>query len=580
MKEEAMNTNDNYQTRAWMADKRSTLRHQPVLFIQAGELSNKNPTPSTSESENESSHSNPPEEEQNVTVIEESNTLTAPITDESRSHSSTARLETLSNDDLFVIDDKPHPVSDISQFSVSETSRGIPDSTPVPKGSSKLTISSPVIPLPPVEFIPTEENIVFTPRNQRRQKNRPAPELTNWEVPATFKSMTDTSAPDWTKPKKKQNRRKGHKQYLHLAQDEENQFIEPVGVEMAPIANDALQDYLENIREQGELSEEEENYINKTLAVEVGSAMEELTLDDKPSLPLEKRHSDPGMAPPVSRFSSAKLASSSTVQTSEKPDHVANLIQASEKDLSGTEKDDPTLHRKKGKSAEEDNWYMEAPESGSEVESSEDVSDAFDEQGDLLDEQDDPVWNTESDELTSKRKGKQKAIDSDDEDDDSLEDEDIDVDDDDDDEDEDDDDSDLDDDNEIIANMVLDDYDLDNLDLSSFIPPNLTKKSRTRQPNVPALPSAKDDIVSHLQSLWKHDRESKKQRKAEREKARLIGLLGSKAKTKSKGKKGKQAARREELVRVDELEGNGLVVDMRKINDEMRTFWEDNDATE
>src|SRR3981189_950071 len=112
MKEEAMNTNDNYLTRAWMADKRSTLRHQPVLFIQAGELSNKNPTPSTSESENESSHSNPPEEEQNVSVFEESNTLTATVTDESRSHSSTARLETLSNDDLFVIDDKPHPISD------------------------------------------------------------------------------------------------------------------------------------------------------------------------------------------------------------------------------------------------------------------------------------------------------------------------------------------------------------------------------------------------------------------------------------------------------------------------------------
>jgi len=575
MKEEALNTSDNYQTRAWMTDKRSTLRHQAVVFVQSGELSNKNPTPSASESEEEESNSTPPGEEQPATVIEETVTVTSIITDEPKSLPSSVPIETLSNDDLFVIDDKPHPVSDNSQPSVSGTSRGPPDPVSADQGTSNPNISSPTAPLPAIDFIPTEETIVFTPRNQRRQRNRVASQqLTNWEVPSTFKAMTDTSAPDWTKPKKKQNRRKGHKQYLHLAgQGEGDVFIEAVGVEMAPIANDALQDYLENIREQGELSEVEEEYINQTLAIEDGTAMGELSLEDKPSGSGKTRHEAHGMAS-SQPFPSSKLATSLTARDFEKSESVPDLAPDAEIGVSGAEEKAPPVTRN-GKSAEEDNWYMEAPQSESESESSEDVSDAFDEQGDLLDEKDD-VWNTESDELTTKSKGKEKAVDSqeEDEDEDDKEEE---LDDDDDD---DDDDMDLDDDNEIIANMVVDDFDLDNLDLAMFTLPGLTKKSHTRQPNVPALPSADDDIVSHLQSMWKQDRDSKKQRKLEREQARLLGLLGSKAKTKSKGKKGKRAARKEELERIDELEGGGLAVDMRKINDEIRAFWEDDDATE
>src|SRR5579862_280431 len=216
MKEEAINTSDNYQTRAWMADKRSTLRHQAVVFVQSGELSNKMPTPSASESENESSHSNtvPPVRDDSVTVVHRSSTTTAVITDESGSHGYTARLETLSNEELFVIDDNRPPVSDISQLPVSDrTSHRLSNSTPVLDESPKLAISSPTIPLPPVEFIATEENIVFTPRNQRRQQTQPIVVLTNWNVPTTFMAKTDTSERDWTSAKKMQGDRNWHKDY-------------------------------------------------------------------------------------------------------------------------------------------------------------------------------------------------------------------------------------------------------------------------------------------------------------------------------------------------------------------------------
>ena len=125
--------------------------------------------------------------------------------------------------------------------------------------------------------------------------------------------------------------------------------------------------------------------------------------------------------------------------------------------------------------------------------------------------------------------------------------------------------------------MILDDYDLDDLEFS-VLSTRPGRKSLTRQPNVPALPSDDKDIAAHLQSLWKRDRETKKKKKQDREKARLQGLLGQKSK--SRGKRGKRAARREEMERTDELDGESLQVDMRKINEEMRAFWLDDDLTE
>ena len=127
--------------------------------------------------------------------------------------------------------------------------------------------------------------------------------------------------------------------------------------------------------------------------------------------------------------------------------------------------------------------------------------------------------------------------------------------------------------------MILDDFDFDDLNPSHPLT-RQARKSLIRQPNVPELPLGEDEIAAHLQALWKHDRIDKKQRKQEREKARLNGLLGKKGKSKSKGKKAKRAARRDELERVSELEGGGLTIDMRKIDSEIREFWEDDDTTE
>ena len=95
----------------------------------------------------------------------------------------------------------------------ADSGANISESASIPDCNREPTLSSSSIPLPPVQFISTEENIVFTPRNQRRQLNRPPQTLTNWEIPADFKVMTETSVADWTKPRKKANRRSGHKQY-------------------------------------------------------------------------------------------------------------------------------------------------------------------------------------------------------------------------------------------------------------------------------------------------------------------------------------------------------------------------------
>src|SRR5271168_1550612 len=86
LREEALNTGDNYASRAWLEDKRSTLRHQKVAFIQSGTLTNKLPTPSASESETESSHSNVPVVQETITTMP----------DGPSSHTSTARMEEIS----------------------------------------------------------------------------------------------------------------------------------------------------------------------------------------------------------------------------------------------------------------------------------------------------------------------------------------------------------------------------------------------------------------------------------------------------------------------------------------------------
>src|SRR5208282_2875876 len=171
--EEALNTNDNYVSRAWLEDKRSTLRHQKVAFIQSGTLSNKLPTPSASESDPESSHSNVPAvQEISVSKIQETVTT---MRAKPSSHTSTARMEeitTESHND----NDIPAPTTN-SSISISRFQDSSSPSDSASISNRTTTHPSIPIPLPPVQFVPTEENIVFTPRNQRSQPHRPRPAL-------------------------------------------------------------------------------------------------------------------------------------------------------------------------------------------------------------------------------------------------------------------------------------------------------------------------------------------------------------------------------------------------------------------
>lgn len=566
MREEALNTNDNYQKRSWMEDKRSTLRHQNVTFVEGGVLSNKPPTPASTESEAESSQSGSaqgPEEiimETTAIIPDELEALDdetfAPST--ARMGPSSPRPMQLDSEDVAI--DTDDSISHLRPpSSISETKH---TTTPQPP---------PTIPLPPIQFISTEENIVFTPRNQRRNPSHPKPPqaLTNWDVPATFKAMTETSSPNWTKPRKKQNRRKGHKQFAHLAEEEGEIVLEGGSVRLGSTADDALLDYLENIRAQGE-SEGEVEYLERMLMVEDGEdgmvedvgevAMGELSLDGRRSRSVEMRGKS------VSGIGRVALSESATPLRVGTPEESGPLNSAVLSEM----EEEAGIPRKVRRTKSQGVWIVERVDS--EEESSENNT------------QDEDEWTDEEETII---KGKNMEVSStesqgetmeDDDEDDESEDED------DDDEDEDDEEADLDEDEDIIANMILDDYDLDGLDLDLDLDIDLSstrfrrsKKSITRQPNVPALPSDDDEIIAHLQSLWKQDRLSKKERKQERERARLLGLLGSKPK--SKGKKARRAARREELERINALDGAGQF-SIQKINDDIRGFWEDEDALE
>ena len=593
MQEEAINTSDNYYSRSWMNDQRSTLRYQGIQFVQAGELTNKDPTPIPSDNEEESFHSNAEQTLETVITATESLMVLEPT-----SHGSTARMEPASarDDDPVTIDQVNHnsdapSTTSISHFYASNSNPTLSDPASVSERTSKPSISLSRVPLPPVQFISTEENIVFTPRNQRRQPNRPQPALTNWEVPADFKTMAESTTPDWTKPRKKQNRRKGHKQFRHLldSDDEGDIVVDAVlGLPMMSTAEDALNDYLENIRAQGD-SDEDEAYIETMLGMgDVGErAMSEMSLDEK-GLSMSTNGDSLGGGK-IPRSGLSKAATPLRVDSPEgivSAVSVTVTVQGSKPDITDAEKmiDVAPLVGSNGVTKEDDAKISNPPESKSNSDTAGGSSEAVDAKGDLLEDDDDPVWNTDSEDEISeskrKGKGKQKKIESDDDYEDEDDDDDDDDDEDDDEEEEDDDDDIfLEEDEDIIARMILDDFDFDDLNPSHPLT-RQARKSLIRQPNVPELPLGEDEIAAHLQALWKHDRIDKKQRKQEREKARLNGLLGKKGKSKSKGKKAKRAARRDELERVSELEGGGLTIDMRKIDSEIREFWEDDDTTE
>ena len=574
-------------SRAWLEDKRSTLRHQKVAFIQSGTLSNKLPTPSASESDQESSLSNAPVvQETLVSEIEETVTT---MPDGPSSHTSTARMEEIIVKSHNDNNTNPVPATSssisISRFQDSTSDQAPSDSASILNRTTKPALPIPTIPLPPVQFVATEENIVFTPRNQRRQSNRPRPALSNWEVPADFKAMTQSTAPDWTKPRIRPNRQGGHRQFRDELWDSQDgaviEYLSPMyGLPMTTTAEDALMDYLENIRAQGELREEVGNHIDLALARDEGEGkeeedvvsvqLEEMSLEEKKRSRSVETRKPVQERPLAKRWLKKKMALSESatplrISSPEAPGPVNSVVSYG----SEVESDAPVRGvnplKKMGNDAEEDTWIVHPSSDGSESESSDNDSDAFDSR--LIKDQPDPIWNTDS---KSKVANEEDEKEGEDEDEDEDEDEE---------EEEDDDDELLAEDEDIIANMFLDDYDLDDLDFQTLLS-QPTKKSHTRQPNVPPLPSADHDIATHLQEMWQRDRENKKQRKQDREKARLQKLLGKKALSKSKGKKARRETRREEMARTDELDGEPMEVDMGKINDEMRTFWEADDLIE
>ena len=408
LKEEALNTNDNYYSRSWMEDKRSTLRHQAITFVQSGELSNKMPTPSATESEEESSQSNVQQvEETNVSVMETT------VIDEPLSHPSTACMVENTNEEMSINNDSVERPRSYSSQPISRV-RGSDSECNVSESASiqnvKPSLSAANIPLPPVQFISTEENIVFTPRNQRRKANRPTQSLTNWDVPADFKAMTESTAPDWTKPRKKVNRHSGHKQYGHRFDEGpgEIEYVSPVyGLPMTITAEDALRDYLENIRAQGEISEEEEEYIDHALAEDdVGEeAFEELSLDDDrtPSRLVETRRVL-NRSPFAGSRSIARVAlpESATPLRVDSPESLGPFNSAVDPEMDVAER---IINRvppvvNSGNPDEDDAWILNPTSSKSESDSSDKDSDAFEAQPDLLNDLADPIWNTDSEEIT------------------------------------------------------------------------------------------------------------------------------------------------------------------------------------
>jgi hypothetical protein len=549
MRDEALNTNDYNRKRTWMEDRRSTLRHQMVSFVEGGLLNNKPPTPAITESEAESSQSASEHKEEEKIITKE-----AVMTNVPTQSKSTARMASASPDGEAQIEYEMELSQDESPIATDGTS--IPESS---ISTTKRTVSSisHLTPLPPVQFISTQENIVFVPRNQRPSKPT---QLPNWDVSASLKTLTESAPSDWTKPRKRRGGKRGQKFFVHTGEPEADElFVERSGSGPRSAAEEALMDYLENIRAQSDNDEEDESFLERMLKVvgevDVDEAMGELSLDEKRSRSV-KRKAKPSTG--AARFASSEPTTPVRVGTSE-DSGLLNLAALSELEEDPTVT--PLVRGTKG-----NDWIVERPDSEEEISAGNSGEEDY-----WVDEEDEDEDEEGSD---FKAKGKSPAIEISDEEQAMIDDE----------EEEDDDskdeDEELEEDEDIIANMILDDYDLDDLDLDIDFPSTLFRRSRkslTRQPDVPALPSNDGEIMAHLQNMWKKDRSKKKARKEERERARLLGLLGNK--TKSKCKKTKRGARREELERINALEGMAEI-NMQKINEDIRAFWEDTEALE
>ena len=570
-----------------MDDKKSTLRYQGITFVEGGILSNKHPTPPASESEDESSH---PVESGNVPAVVTSNdtedtengpqgvdvhvTNVAAVLDPS-SFPPKPSVRQPADTDESAQDDFVRPNTD-SSISISR---------PQGTGSSSLSTShrnvqpslptTSTIPLPPVQFISSKEDIVFTPRRQRNRSTQPTIQpLTNWEVAASIKDITQT-ATDWTKPRKKHNRNGGVRQYRYDSDPERGQveYLSPVyGLPMTTTAEDALMDYLENVRGQAAESSGDEKYIDKALEhpnivtnpqPNIVDHISNLSLEDpRPtrSVEIRKKTTGPLLIPStLARFSLSKSTAPHPINSPESPAPVNSMVAS---DVDSEKIVNPVVST--GDPDEDDPGILNSdPNKDSLASESSGESDIEEPQLIPRFRKRDPIdedANNQGSENDEEEEGEEEEPAEDDfEDEEDFNPSDFAI-----------------TEEDIIENMMLNEYDIDNIGFPR-LPKALAKIAHIHQDDVPPLPQDDADIPSHLQALWQKDRETKKERKKERELARLQGLLGSKSK--SSGKKVRQAARREEMVRTEELDGF-IEVNMRQINEELRDFWEADDLTE
>jgi len=576
-----------------MDDKKSTLRYQGITFVEGGILSNKLPTPPASESEDESSHalvsgnvpaidtSNETEDAEIETPGVDVQVTKMATVDEVQDPSpfpSTPSVHEPADADESTHADlaRPHTDSSIS-IPRAQVIGSSPTSSPPSISNRQVNPSPPTtstIPLPPVQFISSNENIVFTPRSQRNRSAQPTTRrLTNWEVPTSIKDINQT-ATDWTKPRKKSNRNGGVRQFRYESDSERGQveYLSPVyGLPMTTTAEDALMDYLENVRGQAADSSGDEKYIDKALEdtnivttarLSVVDRISNLSLEDTrraQSVEPRKKTAGPLLIPStLARFSLSESARPHAVNSPESP-APANSVVVSDVDSEKIVNRVPPVIST-GDTGEDNTWIL-----NSDPNKSESSSESDSEEPQLIGRfhKRDPINED------ANNQGSENEQEEDEEEEEPAED-------------------DFDDEEDfnpsdfaiteedVIANMMLDEYDIDNIGFPQ-VPKPLAKIAHIHQGDVPPLPEDDADIAGHLQALWQKDRETKKERKKERQLARLQGLLGSKSK--SNGKNVRQAARREEMMDTEELEGF-VEVNMRQINEELRGFWEADDLTE
>ena len=355
---------------------------------------------------------------------------------------------------------------------------------------------------------------------------------------------------------------------------------------MSITAQDALNDYLENIRAQAEDgSESAEEYLDTVLMEEDESdesdeedededaekAMQELSLDEKDTT--RSRSVETRQLRKVFQKKGA-LSETATPLRIDSPEiggPVNSVVDSEVDGLNVVEAVETAVDRDEDhEGVPEDQWIMNKVSSDSDTSDQSELDEEEVLQNEesiwYIDEQGDPSHAVASgNEIEDEERRLEEAVEDDGDEDYEDDEDDIDSEDA------------LDEDEEIIRQMTLNDYHLEDLlDGTVILTPPLRKsrKSLTRQPNVPTLPDAEEDIPAYLQEMWKKDRQSKREKKKEREELRVLGLLGNKSK--SKGKKAKRAARQEELLRKE----NFLETSLTDINIQIREFWEDDSALE